>query len=526
MLKIYFKIAWRNLMKSKIFSLINVLGLTIGITCCMMIYLFIVNEFSYDGFHVQGKNIYRIMRSYDPTKPAAPYLSGPYADALLNDYPREIKKAVRIMADNDLMTYGTTSFNEKKVYLADADILTMFSFPLVKGNPATALKDPNSVVLTETVAKKYFGSADPMGKILVMNQKMQLKITGVAKDVPSNSHLDFDFIVPLSNYYKAPWFNVWINNNFYTYVLLNDGVDKSKLESTFAHFMDKYMGKDMAKFGMHFTLAMTPLRDVYFEPHGSFDSVKHGDKKVVYIFLSIAILILVIACINFMNLSTLRAVERSKEVGLRKVMGALRTNLVWQFIGESVLLTVISCILSIGMLQLFMPLYNQLLGHSITIPWNDWPLYAFLVGSIVLVGFLAGSYPALILSSFSPIEALKGKLKMGKGGSWFRQVLVVLQFSISVMLIVGTIVIVKQMSYVQNKNLGYDKEQSIVFPMDNGDIFKNYSSFRNELMASGKVVSIAAMSGEPGGFLTTILLKQKGSKAYINLKQNLPILSM
>ena len=196
-------------------------------------------------------------------------------------------------------------------------------------------------------------------------------------------------------------------------------------------------------------------------------------KTVVYIFLSIAILILLIACINFMNLSTIRAVERSKEVGLRKVMGALRNHLVWQFIGESILLTVISCALSVGLLFLLMPFYNQLLGYTLTVSWNTWPLYLFLLGVIIVVGFLAGSYPAFFLSAFSPIQALKGKLKLGKGGSFFRQTLVVVQFSISVLLIIGTIIIMNQMSYIKNKQLGYNKEQTVIVPIDNNDIYNN-----------------------------------------------------
>jgi putative ABC transport system permease protein len=514
----YFKIAWRNLVKSKVFSLINILGLTIGITCCMMIYLFIMNEFSFDTFHVQGKNIYRVMRGYDPTKPKVPYLSGPYADALLNDYPKQIKSAVRVLASNDLISYGTKAFNEKKMYLADSDFFTMFTFPLIKGDPATALRNPESIVLTETAAKKYFGNADPMGKIVEMNQHRQLKVTGVAKDVPSNSHLDFDMVVPLSNYYKEPWFNVWINNNFYTYILLDEHTNEKQLESTFPHFLDKYMGKEMAKLGFKFDLALTPLHDVYFEPHGTFDGVKHGDKSVVYIFLSIAILILVIACINFMNLSTIRAVERSKEVGLRKVMGALRNNLVWQFIGESVLLTAISCVLSVGLLQLLMPLYNQLLGHSISVPWNEWPLYAFLLGIIVVIGFLAGSYPAIILSAFSPIEALKGKMKMGKGGSLFRQTLVVLQFSISVMLIIGTIVIVKQMNYVQHKALGFDKEHTLVVPVDNNDIYNNKYTFKNDLQNNSSIAAVSVMSGEPGGFFDDHSFEAEGQREMVKAK--------
>jgi putative ABC transport system permease protein len=215
------------------------------------------------------------MRGYDSTKPAAPWLSGPYATALLNDFPGEIKKAVRVMPSNALVSFGDKAFNEKKMYLVDAGFFTLFTFPLVKGNPETALNDPNSVVLTETTAKKYFGKEDPMGKVLLIDKHLQLKVTGIAKDPPSNSHLEFDLVHPLSIYYNEPWFKVWINNNNFTYVLLDEHATKEKLESRFPQFMEKYMGEDMAKFGARFFLSLNPLKDIYFEAQGSYsDSIK------------------------------------------------------------------------------------------------------------------------------------------------------------------------------------------------------------------------------------------------------------
>jgi len=283
-------------------------------------------------------------------------------------------------------------------------------------------------------------------------------------------------------------------------VLLDKNATPRQVEKYFPQFMNKYLGKDMARFGMKMDLALTPLTDIYFEPASSFDNVKHGDKTVVYIFISIAILIMLIACINFMNLSTIRAVERSKEVGLRKVLGALRNHLISQFIGESILLAVISCILSIGLLVLLMPWYNQVLGYDLTVPWNSYPIYLFLVGVIIVVGFLAGSYPAFFLSAFSPIQALKGKLRLGKGGAFFRQALVVVQFSISVLLVIGTIVIMNQMKYVKTKSLGYDQQQTVIVGLDNNDIYNHRNSFKTELQNNPNVASVSLMSGEPGGF--------------------------
>ncbi len=500
MFRNYVKIAWRNLMKNKVFSFINILGLTIGVTVCMMIFLFITDQSSFDKFHTKKDTIYRVMRGFDASKEKVPYLSAPYATALMNDFQDEIKQAVRVMVSNGLVTVNDISFNEKKLYIADAGFFELFDFPLTKGDARSVLIHPASVVLTESTAKRYFGDKDPIGQVIELDKSLELVVTGIAKDVPSNSHLDFDFVIPLSNYAQAPWFDVWVNNNLFTYVLLDENTAKDDLESRFPAFMEKYMGDEMARYGTEFDLALTQLADIYFEPSTSFDSVKHGDKKVVYIFLSIAFLILLIACINFMNLSTIQAVDRSREVGVRKVMGAMENHLTMQFIGESILLTLIACIISLCLLQLLMPFYNGLLGYELTMSWKRWPIYSFLGGVILVAGILAGTYPALYLSRFSPIQALKGKLKLGRGGFLFRQSLVVVQFCIAVFLIIGTLVIMGQMDYLRNKELGYDKEQAVVIPIDNSSFYRNLESFKKELLGNSRVASVSLMSGEPGGF--------------------------
>jgi putative ABC transport system permease protein len=483
------------------FSLIHVLGLTIGITVCLMIFLFITNEFSVDRFHKNEKQIYRVMRGFDKSKTRVPYVSAPYAPALLNDFPSDIKAAVRVWTTNFLVSFADKAFDERKVYMVDSGFFSLFSFPLLRGNTATVLKNPGSVVLTEKTAEKYFGSIDnAIGKVITFDKSLQMKVTGIVKNVPSNSHMDFDLVGTFSSFPDRANGKIWINNFLFTYLLLEPNTSQAKLESKFPQFMDKYMGKDMAKLGVQQDLKITPLADIYFEPTSAFDNVKHGDKTVVYIFISIAVLIMLIACINFMNLSTLRAIERSKEVGLRKVLGALRNHLIIQFIGESILLAIISCIISIGLLMVLLPTYNNILGYNLTVAWTSFPIYIFLVGVIVAVGFLAGSYPAFFLSAFSPVEALKGKLRLGKGGAFFRQGLVVVQFSISVLLIIGTIVIVNQMTFVKNKSLGYDQAQTVIVQIDNNDIYNNRNVFKNELQNKPGVASVSLMSGEPGGF--------------------------
>jgi putative ABC transport system permease protein len=501
MIQNYFTIAWRNLMKNKVFSFINVLGLTMGITICMMIFLYVMNEFSVDRFHKGGDHIYRLARSFkvEGDERQAVWVSPPYGPALVNDYPGQVLEQVRARPDNALVSFGNNAFNERKVYVADSNFFSFFTFPLVKGDPATVLKEPHSVVLTEATAKKYFGDADPMGRVITLDKHLDVKVTGIARDVPANSHMDFDMVIPIANFAHDPGFGVWRFNGWFTYIRLSDQTSKEKLEKDLPRFMDKYMGKDMARGGFSFRLYLTPLRDVYFG-HITYDNARHGDKTVVFVFLSIAVLILLIACINFTNLSTIRAVERSKEVGLRKVLGALRNHLFLQFIGESFLLTIISCGLSVILLVLLMPLYNQLLDQTLVVSWQALPIYVFLLGVIVVVGFISGCYPALFLSGFTPIESLKGKLRLGKSGSFFRQALVVCQFGISVLLIIGIVVMMRQLSFIQHKDVGYNKVQTLVVPIDNGGLYDNRISFKNSVAANSAVLSVSMMSGEPGGF--------------------------
>ena len=511
MYKSYFKIGWRNLMKDKVFSLINVSGLTLGITVCLMIFIYVANELNVDRFHTQSSNIYRVKRGFsiDGKQSSVAYLSGMYGPALLNDFGGEIERAVRVKPTDGLVTIGTKSFQEKKIVAVDEDFFSLFSFSLLRGDASEVLKFPESVVLSETTAKKYFGSIDDaMDQVIELNQRLSLKVTGIVADTGSSSHLEFDLVLPLVNYKNEESMNYWISNSLYTYVLLDPKVDKSQLEDRLDQFMDKYMGAELKKYGFNWELSLMPLDEVYFD--NSPDGARHGDKTTVYIFIFIAALILLIGCINFMNLSTIRGAERSKEVGLRKVMGAQRSNLIGQFIGESVLITCISCVISIGLLMLSMPWYNKLLDYSLTVSWQYLPIYLFLFGIIVVVGLLAGSYPAFFLSAFSPVQALKGKLKLGSGGAVFRQSLVVIQFSISVFLIVGITIISKQMRYVKNKELGYDSGQTLVVAIDNAEIYKNLSQFKSLLQNETSISSVSAMSGEPGGFFDSQMFEVEG----------------
>jgi putative ABC transport system permease protein len=503
MIRNYLLLSIKHLRKQKVFSFINILGLTVGITCCFMIFLFILNELSYDNFHKNAKNIYRVMRvgSNNGERREVPYLSPPYGPALVNDYPDAVQSAVRVMRDNDLISYKNISFNEKDILLTDKNFFEFFDFHLVKGNRSNVLKDPNNIVLSETAAKKYFGNNDPIGKVLQFNKDQQLKVTGICNDVPINSHLQFDMVIPLEllRPMQPDWFTQWPNNGLFTYVRLNPNVDPGQLEKHFPAFMDKYLGSYYAAAGFKMGLTIQPLNKVYFSTD-ALDNVKHGNKKMVYIFMCIAILILIIACINFINLATARATDRSKEVGLRKVLGAVRKQLVSQFMLESLLYATVACFFSIGLMQVLMPSYTNLLGYKLPPFWNDPLVYIFLIAVILIVGLLAGSYPALLLSSFSPIESLKGKLKIGKSGSFFRKSLVVFQFGISVLLIISVVIIMSQMNYMRNSDLGFNKEQTLIVRFDNLDIARKKSLFKEELKTIPAVQSVSLMSGEPGGF--------------------------
>jgi putative ABC transport system permease protein len=503
MLKNYLLLAIKNCRRQKMFSVINVLGLTVGIVCCLMIFLFILNEFSYDKFHKNGEYIYRVMRRshINGAVRDMPFLAPPYAKALLNDYPDAVQKAIRIFPDNDLVTYNNISFNEKKIFLADSNFFQFFSFRLLKGNPATVLADPNSIVMTASTAKKYFGNEDPIGKVVDFNKSMHLKVTGIAEDVPANSHIEFDIVVPTANWQRSQFFNQWTNNGVYVYVQLNPAVQPARLMKLFPAFMEKYLGRYYREMGFKNDLIIRPLRGIYFETETPFDrDVKHGSKKMVYIFMSIAILILIIACINFMNLATARAANRSKEVGVRKLLGAVRAQLTLQFIFESLLFATVATISALFLLQLIMPAYANFLGYELPAYWTNPWLYVFTGGVILVIGLLAGSYPALMLSSFSPIESLKGKLKAGKHGAFFRKALVVFQFGISVLLIVCVAVMMRQMHYVRNTDLGFSKEQSMIVRLDNGAIWENMIQFKNQVQADPAVAAVSLMTGEPGGF--------------------------
>ena len=496
----YFKIAFRNLWKHKVFSFINIMGLTVGMTACFLIFLYVRFELSYDNMHGKADRIYRLVSDIK-TPSDLIHASGPAWAVPPNtkhDFP-EVEEFVRVSGNSFLVRKGNIKFQEEKSVLADSAFFKVFDFPMVRGNRETALSAPLSLVLTESTAKKYFGKQDAMGQTLLLTgDAIPAKVTAVIKDIPENSEIQADMIVSMSTL-TGKWDTTldkqWGNYGSSAFLLLKPGADPKSLEKKFPAFVERRNGDEMKKLQMYPTLFLEPLRDVYL--HSTRDGAKTANIKNVYIFSLIAIFILLIACINFINLTTARSTERAKEVGIRKVVGAIKNQLAKQFIGESVIVCVLAFIFTFFLAMLLIPPFNQLAGKTITTGVFDHPGYlALLFGAAVTIGLLAGFYPALVLSSFQPITVLKGKFSSGAKGIFLRKGLVILQFSISIVLITGTLIVYQQMNYMRNQNLGFDKEQMVVIE-SNGDPAKE--AFRQSLTTIPSVKSVALSSSVPGG---------------------------
>ncbi len=471
----YFKTALRNLLRHKLFSGLNIFGLATGMACSILIFLWVQDELSYDKFNHHADHIFRVVErasdgSYVVTPPALAY-------AIKSEIPG-IQNATRIKPIQKMITVGTKKFDEKNIYYADSNFLQIFNYPLVRGNAAKVLSLPNSVVLTEATAKKYFGDADAaMNKSIYIDDDIKginLIVTGILKNIPSNSHLQPAMLIPMERYDKVnnPIYG-WTNFDVYIYFQLKNAVapTASNLSSITKKINDIYKQNNKE---FDITLTAQPLTDIHLHSNYMFDVANNGNYAYVQIFALAAVFIIIIACINFMNLATAVSGKRAKEVGLRKTIGALRHQLIAQFIGESLLLSFISLLLATLIVYAMLPLFNQLAAKTISFnPFNIYMLIG-LVGVTIVTGLLSGSYPAFFLSSFNPIKALKGKNILRSNKSFLRNGLVVLQFSISVILIVGTLVIYNQLRYIKKKDIGFDKENLLYMPMPQvGDLKNN-----------------------------------------------------
>src|SRR5688572_7045034 len=466
MLRNYIKIAIRNLLRHKAFSFINIAGLSIGMACSVLILLWVSDELSYDKFHNDSRSLFRITANLSDINIRAAVTSAPLAIAIKNEIP-QIESTVRTTGiSTELLQVEEKMFEERRVLFADSNFLQFFTFPLVAGNPTTALQKPESILITEAMAKKYFGEANALGKTIRRNHKIDFTVTGILANVPENSHLKFDFVIPIAiigrdnDDFKN---NIWDNFNYYTYVKVHKSalapVELKKLEDRFLKIYKAH--EPRLKVGFE----LQPITRIHLHSEFIADVPGHGNIQYVYIFIVVAVFILVVACINFMNLATARSARRAKEVGLRKVAGALRFQLIRQFLAESSFIAILALALAIIIVATVLPAFNDLAEKNLRLNINNTKIVIGLLSITVVTGLLAGSYPALFLSGFAPVKVLKGSLRSGAASSLFRNVMVVTQFAVSIILLVGTAVIYNQLKFIQSKNLGFDKENLIYAPM-------------------------------------------------------------
>ncbi len=507
MLKNYIKIALRNLRRNKLYSVLNIAGLAIGITCCILILLYVQDELSYDRFHEKADRIYRatthfVLKDRVMNFASTAHVQGPmFKDA----YP-EVENYVRFNSygSRRMIRYEDVTYAEEKFIWVDNSVFDIFSFNLIKGNPGEALTKPNTVVITEEIAEKYFGSEDPIGKNLRVHSDELYMVTGVVENIPQNSHIRPDFLASFVTLDLQPTGNATadlVNNvDYYTYLLLKDGADYKALEQKFVGFVEKYLGPLINSIGGSARYDLQPLTSIYLHSNLENELERTGDIGYVWLFLGIGLFILLLACLNFMNLSTARSANRAKEVGLRKVVGAQKAQLIKQFIGESMILTLIALLLSLILVFFTLPIFNSISGKSLAMSYLSNPVLLLgLFGFFIIVSLIGGSYPAFFLSTFRPVEVLQGRLRRGAKSSVLRISLVSLQFTVSIVLIIGTLIVNKQLNYVRNKNLGYDKDHVIALRIRNEDTQKRHEAIRNALLANPNILSVSASSSLPLG---------------------------
>jgi putative ABC transport system permease protein len=475
MFKNYIKIAIRNLWKNKAFSAINIFGLASGLAICLLILFYVNNELGYDQYNTKSNRIYRVDGDlqFGGNHFVLAQSPDPLGPTLKQDFP-QVEQYVRFRDHGGIMVKkGNENVEETKVIYTDSTLFSVFTLPMIQGDPSTALVQPNSVVITESTAKKYFNSTDVVGKTMIIGDTGNYKITGVIKDIPKQSHFHYDFFISMYGQLSSYEINQWTSNNFNTYIVLKKGTNADQLSSQLNGFVMRYVApvfksmnltpEEFAKQGNHLHYSLIPLEKIHLYSNKSGELEANGNIQYVYIFSLIAFFILLIACVNFMNLSTARSANRAKEVGVRKVLGSLRKNLIMQFLSESVLISFISLTLALVIAALLLPYFNQLSGKDMTLNLflKPWLLPAAIL-LMIIVGLIAGSYPAFYLSSFKPVQVLKGKLAKGFKSSWLRSGLVVFQFCISIILVIGTLVIYLQLNYIRNKDIGFDRSHVLI----------------------------------------------------------------
>jgi len=512
MLKNFFRDAFRNMRKQRGYILLNVSGLAIGLTSFLFITLYVVHELSYDRFHKNYENIYRlkIVGRMAGSKLDQAVTAAPMAQAMLNDYP-EVLLATRVNQMGAwLIIFGENKFNEDGVLFADSTFFDVLDFKLLKGDPKTALVRPRSMILTEKYAKKYFGEQDPMGKrMIVESDTILYTVTGVVQNVPDNSHIKFDMLASMSTYPRQANNQQWVSHNFYTYVVVKDGTDKNILQEKFQGMVTKYVGPqiqqilgfsidDFRKAGNDFRYVLEPLKDLHLKGATQYNLEPMGSLTTVYIFAVIALLILVIAVINYVNLATARSAGRAKEVGVKKVVGVNKSGLISQFLGESLIIVTIATVLAVLLVYALTPFFNQLIGKELSVSLFGSVLgVILLIILIIVVGLSAGFYPAFVLASFNPVEVLKGTLNPGSMSKKLRGVLVVLQFTVSIVIIIGSIIVYSQLNFMTKKDLGFKKENLIIVRRPDA-FWRQLEPFRDQLLQIQGVEKVGFSTQVPG----------------------------
>lgn len=494
MFKSYLKTAWRNLWKNKTMASINILGLVTGITCCLLIGLYLQHEFSYDRFQQKGNRIARVLMAYRFTSgdfKTVPVTSTKVLPVLARTFP-EVETGVRMANYDRIITLGDKQFEEEDFMYADSTFFDVFSFRLLQGHPKASLSGLHKVILTTSTAHRYFGSENPVGKILkVGSDATPYEVTGIMEDCPSNSQIKFDFLASFSSL-QANQEKTWWNANYTTFLLLKDKHAFAPLQANLA----SYMKKDMAGQNAFIEFTLEHFDQIHL--HSEFDSfVPNTHIAYLYILTGVALLVLTIACFTYVNLSTARSLDRSKEVGIRKAIGALKQQIFRQFISESLLLSMLAVLISAGLVILLLPAFNQLAGTTLSARSLLSPAtVAIVLLMIVCISFLAGSYPALVLAAFRPVKVLKGPVGKNSSGAWLRKTLIVFQFGISVFLVIATFIIHQQMRYIQEKKLGYERDHVLVLPYDN-KMNNMGSTIKQELLTVPGITSVARTAHLP-----------------------------
>jgi len=531
MLKNYLTVAFRNILRHKVYSFINIAGLAVGMACTILILLWVQSELSFDRYHGKADRIYRLASNWDLGKWQGLYAISNHTvgPTMQKDYP-EIVKACRFrpIRSGAVAQYNNQKFREEGIFYADNSVFDIFKFPLINGDPKSALTTVHSVVITEDIAKKYFGSENPVGKVLKMtfqdrdvfgntfvasNAELDAIVTGIIKNVPPNSHFSFNMLLSFETLYhynekqRGRW---WGDVGIYTYLLTREDCDPKELKKKFPALIDKHIGEVLKAAKGSIEYFLEPLKDIHLYSDTKWDISKYGSIAYVYTFSVIALFILLIACINFMNLSTAHSASRAREVGIRKAVGAHRWNLINQFFGESFLFGFISFLIGLGLVEIFLPVFRSLSGSEFT--FNDLigsQLFPALIGLVLFVGFIAGSYPALFLSAFQPVQIFTGHLKAVAANSHFRNVFVVTQFTISIGLIAGTIIIFYQLNYMRHKNLGFNKEHIVVLRILDDTVRQSIDTVKKELLNHSGIAGITVSSVPPGyGARTNVFLPE------------------